>query len=239
MPSAFVIVAGTVYGSQSVNIPGIPKKWLIATLLVVLFATTLQRSIIWQDDIKLCKDTLEKSPFSRDLRIAYSSVLIIQGEYNESLKQLEEARRLPFLGYDDRIDHNASYIYYKEGKLDDAIKISDSAFSRSHGKLSWPLENILLFLVEKKRSRTEKNERYLIDKQIFFYQQQLYQLNHDPHQLYQLAVQAEALGDKKESLKLFRQVSGALADDDAYKKKTIKKIQSLSAFSNSAHAEYF
>ncbi len=152
MTLAFVVVAVAVYGEQYIEVKRIAVlKGTLIMVLGIMFATTLSRSVIWQDDMKLCADTVKKSPLSRDMRITFSSLLVEKGDYEEALKQLEQARSLPFVGYDDRIDHNISYIYYKQGKLDEAIKVSQDALGKSHAKLTWAANNIAYFLEEKNR----------------------------------------------------------------------------------------
>lgn len=240
MTLAFVVVAVLVYGNQYLEkrYIGLPKRALII-VLVVMFATTLSRSIIWQDDMKLCRDTVEKSPLSRDMRITYSSLLIEKGDYVEALKQLEQGRSLPFIGYDDRIDHSTAYIYYKQGRLDDAIKISQDALGKSQGASIWALENLASFLEEKKQSCKNRNEKYLIDKQIFAYKEKLYKFNHDPHLLYELGVTAEALGEHQRAVGLFQQADVAIDGDDKYKSNIIGKLKALSGNLLPAHAEHF
>ncbi len=237
---AFVIVAVAVYSSQHKGGGNtVFPKFALLIVLVIMFATTLNRSIIWQDDMKLCRDTVEKSPLSRDMRITYSSLLIQKGDYVEALKQLEQGRSLPFIGYDDRFDHNTAYIYYKQGRLDDAIKISQTALDKSFGTSTWALENLASFLEEKKQKCKNRNERYLIDKRVFFYNKQLYNLNHDPHLLYELGVTAEALGEHQRAVGLFQQACATISDDDQYKRNAIKKLKTLSGISLPAYAEHF
>jgi tetratricopeptide (TPR) repeat protein len=239
MTLAFVIVAVAVYGDQYMKKKSIvlPRSALVA-LLIIMLATTLSRGIIWQDDMKLCRDTIEKSPLSRNMRITYSSLLIEKGDYVEALNQLEQGRALPFIGYDERIDHNTAYIYYKQGRLDDAIKISQTALHKSQGAATWALENLASFLEEKKQSCKNRTEKYFLDKQIFAYNQQLYKLNHDPHLLYELGVTAEALGERQRAVGLFQQASAAISGDDQYKRNIIGKLKALSGISLPAHAEH-
>jgi len=100
---------------------------MILMLLGIMFASTLSRSLVWQNDLNLCKDTIDKSPQAKSIRLVYSGLLAERGEYAAALDQLEKGRAIPFLAYDERFDLNTAHIYFKQGRLEDAISISELA----------------------------------------------------------------------------------------------------------------
>ena len=233
IPSAFLVSSSVVYlGGRLANYSVAGKRAALLLLLMIMFIGTLNRSIVWQNDVKLCKDTIEESPRARNIRLVYSGLLTGKGDYVEALRQLEIGKELPSLAYDERFDLNMAEIYYRQGRLDDAIAVSELALKNSGGQSALALGYLADLMEIKKNTSTERSEKDLMNRRILAYNQALYKINHDPRLLYSLGVTAAALGENTKALGLFRQAMNNLNNDDLYKIKAKNKIAEINTISS-------
>ena len=208
-------------------------------LLGIMFASTLSRSLVWQNDINLCKDTIDKSPQAKSIRLVYSGLLAERGEYAAALDQLEKGRAIPFLAYDERFDLNTAHIYFKQGRLEDAISISELALKQTGNKSIRALGYLIDLLEIKKQRSINSSEINLLKRRIFAYNSALYKLNHDPHVLYDLGIAADVLGEHARAARLFRQARNNLSDQDLFKLKAQFEFQRIEKRIHHDHTDHF
>ena len=196
--SAFIIISIVVY------LYGTPTRARIklsaAVIMIILstmFFSTLARSITWQSDLKLYKDAVEKTPTSRELRVSYGELLINTGDYASALAQLEQGRLISSLEYDERFDLYTSYIYYKQGKLDEAIKLGETTLKKSRSKSATALKHMIELLNEKKRITRSPVEKSMLHKEILSHTMKLFELNHDPRLLLDISAFDAERGKQK------------------------------------------
>ena len=207
------------------------RPWLsiaVIIVLVIAFLSTFSRSIVWLDDLALCRDTVEKSPLSRNMRVTYSGLLSEKGDYSEALRQLEHARTIPFFGYDEKIDMGTAYVYYKQGKIDDAIALSETVLRRTDGQSSGALDALVVLLTNKKRTMKGHEGRAAVNRKIYAYAEKLFKMNDDPLLLFQLADIARELGEQDRAVELLKQSIDRKADDEFYRQFAMNKIRRLS-----------
>lgn len=232
--SAFFIVSSVVYVHDlGVFRPGKTSNAVIVITLMILFSITINRSMIWHNDIALYRDTVEKSPFSRDMRVMYGSLLAEDGKYDEALKQLEIGRSIPSLVYDERFDLNTAFIYSKQGKIDDAIKLCNIALAKSGGTSLPALKKIITLLAEKEQANSRIREKENLRKEIVTYVLKVYELGKDPHLLYELGVFVQDRGDIAGAERYFTQAMGKMADNDLYKEYARRRLKKLLTSSQS------
>lgn len=228
IPSAFFVSSSVVYIHGKVtHYPVLWKRVVLPALLAVMFFTTLNRTLIWQNDLTLCADTVEKSPMARSIRAVYGSLLAKQGDYAEALNQLEQGRSIPFPDYDESFDLGTAYIYYKQGRIDDAITLSETALKKSGGNSLRALGYLVGLWEIKRDASTTRWEKNHFNKIIFSYNQSLFRLTGDPYLLYELGVTAAALGENKRALGLFKQTMNNLHDDDFIKLKSKNEFEKI------------
>ncbi|NTV92498.1 MAG: hypothetical protein HGA72_04230 [Chlorobiaceae bacterium] len=203
--SAFVIIAAVVY--LGIKLMPARNPWTVVTVVIILaifFTSTFLRSITWNNDLRLYKDAVEKTPLSKELRAVYGELLIQIGDYAAALVQLEQGRSIASLEYDERFDLNMSYIYYKLGKVDEAITLSKTILLKSRNKSVKALDSLIVLLKEKMKSAGEPAEENALKQEIFLYTKTLYDLNHDPRLLFDISILAAELGAKKDLIQYYR-----------------------------------
>ncbi len=83
------------------------------SILLLFSISTVHRSFLWNDDLRLWKDAYSKSPDFIYAAVGYATVLAKRGETNEAEKILNEARTLP--GAKHTLYLNLGHIYRKKG----------------------------------------------------------------------------------------------------------------------------
>lgn len=238
MTGGFSIVAAVVYLQDKVKIPNIfVMKALVAMVLATMFASTLSRSIVWQNDLTLVKDTVEKSPLSREMRVVYGGMLAEKGEYDGALVQLRQARAIPRFDYDERLDLNSAYIAYQRGINEEALKLLDSVLQKTHWQSMNALNGTIGILEEEKQAIKEVDKQRALEEKIFAYNLKLYELNHDPHLLYKLGGDAAVLGQFEQAIDFYRKAHDQMTGEDPFKGFAQKQIARLVETKHLTHAQ--
>lgn len=228
MTSAFFISALVVYFAEMVRIRKTIINVTVICLLAVFFFSTLTRSAMWLDDMKLIQDTLEKSPAARDIRLLYANLLTEKGDYAAAIREINQAKQITFLGYDERVDLYSAIVFFKQRKIEDAIAASELAVKRSNGSSITALKYLIGILEEKRDLSKLSVEKRALNRRIFALAVKLFKMNHNPHLLYSLAEIAEELGEQKRAIRLYQQARNNLFENDPVRNAAIKKITMLS-----------
>lgn len=203
LTSAFVIISGSIYASYAIKkLPRVYLTQAISALILLLFVSTLQRSLIWQNDLALCKDTVEKSPLARDIRAVYAGLLADKGDYSEALLQVQQGKSMKSFEYDDRFDRVAAYIFSQQGKQDEAIRVNEEIVLKSKGSSINALQNLISLLEEKKRGCIKRSDKESCETKIMAYSLQLYRLTHDAVLLNKAVIAAQGIDSHEKALKM-------------------------------------
>lgn len=218
IPSAFIIVSAALFGRSH-----LPEQWgraarmAMIVLAAVFFSTTFARCLTWQDDLKLCRDTVTKSPLAKEAKLPYAGLLADKGDYAEALKQLELGRMLPSLEYDERFELGIARTYYLQGRVDEAVSMSEEVLKKSKGTSVLALKYLVAILEERKGKGRNREENSLLLKRLFAYNTSLYEKNQDLHVLYHAGSAAAGLGDDRKAMAAFQKVYDGLPANDFYK----------------------
>ncbi|MBJ6724082.1 glycosyltransferase family 39 protein [Geomesophilobacter sediminis] len=225
LPSAFFAIAvvgslqalGNRFGHESAS------RVLVMLLLVPATFFSAQRNIIWQSNVTLYSDTLEKSPNSRLIKNELAIALANEGRTAEAERQLESAKKqdpgktfaLPFV--------NQANLKIGAGDLDGARKLilsvvqddatADPAALRTLAKI----DEQRLF---RKNTPAVTKDIY---REIGQTHDRLYLKTKNPADLYRSGQMALFLGEKERAGTLFQRAA-AEAPDDAYFKPAAKKL---------------
>ncbi len=226
--SAFLIIAASVYVS-SLNFNRTRMLTIAGAVLVLfIFVITLQRGMVWRTDMTLAKDTVEKSPNSKDMRALYGTLLAQKGDYAEALRQLEAGKKIPGFGYDDRFDVAIGSVYEMQGKNDQAINIYKSGWIQSKERSANVLSQLIDALQNEKKDILRESEKRQLDNELFGYSLKLFKLNHDPHILTKLGNLCLELGQRDRAVKYFMQAHRLMTNGDPGKERAARKIKELS-----------
>lgn len=184
---------------------------------------TVQRNLIWQDNLSLYRDTLKKSPQFTILRNELGIALIKHGQKAAAAAQFEKARA-------EDPKHRILLFSINQAKLDlDNNKPSKARLTLIKVGAKSPSADIELLSalasVDEKRlfALTDKEERTENIKELIEIYARIYKRSHDPVKLYRRGQLALYLKDRKLAADCFSRAY-AHAPEDAYYKLAAKKL---------------
>lgn len=155
LPSAFWCAALAVQSARFVEVgnrfnPAV-IRWTFAPALLIITAvfsiTTWQRNVIWQKNVTLLRDTVDKSPRVKPLRDFYMAALFQVGRYEEAAEQYQIGRSLFSRTYDPAPDLMMGMILQNRQKYDEAYRLYERA-NAAAGFRSEPLLNAMISFLE-------------------------------------------------------------------------------------------
>jgi tetratricopeptide (TPR) repeat protein len=238
LASAFLSIAGIITVVRL-----IPPRAVSAVkigsmvLLLLLVSAMFQRSLVWQDDMKLIADTVEKTPDSKVLRAIYALKLVRAGEYARAKEQIDKGEQIYELVYDPRFDFIRAYMFYRQGNMTESLKIIEGAVEKTKGRSPAAVEYLVMLLQEKKSASHSLAEKRILERSIFRHTMRLFSLTGDPHLLYDLGVSAEGLGERQRALRLYRQAEKVLPEGDGQRLSVTRKIEAITRTNGAHHAQ--
>jgi tetratricopeptide (TPR) repeat protein len=232
LPLAFGTIAWTAYAERYVYL-ALPF-WILAAgcilpevserrqklqavgtilLLASMALIVIQRGQIWATNIALCRDMVAKSPNFKMVRGLYMSALIQAGRFDEVEEQYRIASRLSSVRYEEQYDLVMASVYMKQGRDADAEQMLLSSLKKSKVLNPDIFQSLANFYDT--RSRTAPPlERDKYQKLALSYTQQRYELDKDPHTLYQVAKLHLRFGDQAAGVKALKEVVRMLPAND-------------------------
>lgn len=224
LPSSFFIIG--IMGYFFINTKSTPwRTYCIVFILIASAYFTVDRNLVWHDNLSLYEDTIKKSPGFGAVRNELAVALIERGRFEEGINQLEIGKDL--ISNDDPrkmlIEINLMTVKLRQGSLDEAkqmvlqsIKDKESAYP---GLLIFLNQvNDMIFF----KSNDEKIKRQ-IALEIIDTNNHLYPKTKDPMSLYRNGQLSLFLGDDHKALEYFKKAY-AEAPEGAFFKETAKKL---------------
>jgi hypothetical protein len=211
------------------NLDGV-KGALTATLVAVLLAccavTVFQRSLIWQDNLTLFADTVEKSP---DFSLAHHQLAqeLLQKGRKEAALSIMRRVEMPIsqMAY-----LNKAYVMIEDGDLVEARNfLLDSLYmEETSGYHRAILENLVKVVEMQRRNSDSLAQSLLFKKEIIGYLNQLWLRTGDPFYLYQLGYKQLEDDDLVAARESFALAYERFPPESIYRKPTKKILERLS-----------
>lgn len=137
IPSAFWILGSLVFLNELSAEQ--KKQWkrqgyFVFIIVIILFASiTFKRNLIWQTNVEIFKDAVDKSPEFKNVRGVYISALVENKQYEEAERQYFIAKKLHSLKYDERYDLMYASLLMVKKKYDEVEKVYDDIESKTKG----------------------------------------------------------------------------------------------------------
>lgn len=232
IPSATFSIAVTVLVSSKVLRERAPLRmpifFMTSVLLALCVSTTVNRNIIWQNNITLFQDTLRHSPnfFLAQNALAYS--LLQEGKRDEakqillSMEAPEGSKRGGKL-----VDSNKASVLMAEGDLSGAKKILVRNIEESgflYEKIVEQIISINASLIAKERDAQKRNE--LVVETVGYFSK-LHDRTGDPFIFYRIGQFYLNVGDKKGAQAYFSKAYQGSPDGTHYKMAALKLAEKL------------
>lgn len=196
LSSAFITIAVLVYLRQHLVFPNrIVQRVIVFALIVGMAISTGMRNVTWQTNLGLCRDTVEKSPQSKDMMVLYSALLAESGDYRNALNHAKIASSLFSLDYDERPELTMAYIAQRQGFVDEAIAINETIIRKSKHSSTKALENLISLWEEKGGGTSNFSAKKEAINKAINYSLQLHQIIPDPNTLYRIGKLYLSIGE--------------------------------------------
>lgn len=194
LPAAFMIVAmlfwlGERLAARHPQLAG----WLALALLPLMATATLTRNFAWRSNYSIIKDTVEKSPYCPETRLLYASLLAERGELDAALVLARNSISASKIGYDERPELSVAGILQKQGKLDEAIAVTEAVLKKQQGRSVAALEQMVSLWQDKVRLNPDPGAAACNVPLLENYRQ-LYALSNDTLLLYRMGAVSLSLG---------------------------------------------
>ncbi|WP_224982634.1 hypothetical protein [Geomonas agri] len=230
LPSAFMCLG--VAGQASVFLEKANRQqWLLPTVVaiaVVAGTLTVQRTLVWQDNLTLFRDTVRKSPGFAGAHLELGVALLLKGELQQGRSEIETAERL---------NHRASIAdLIKKDLMSVRLDVGDYQGARDYFYRNFSLKEQagpeFLQLLAKAddslaRQAADAAVRDAIYRDLIDTYRLMYLKTHDPFNLYQSGKVAQKRGDVAGAMSYFRQAVREASADTHYRAAAAKMLQKL------------
>lgn len=219
--SAFWAVSVVLWGTVFSERHAIRKYFVsaVSVLLICMAASSFYRTILWQSNLTLLRDTVNKSPNFKTVREDYMVALMKEKDFEEAKNQYKIADSIPTVGYSEKADLNLAVIMELEGKYEDAYAIYENVLEKTKGKSALAYSSYKAFLQARFTAAMLDNDAGSVDlvgARLLNCMRELYAINADPMLLYRAGQLALYLGKRDESRELFEQASVSFPAKSAY-----------------------
>jgi protein O-mannosyl-transferase len=169
------------------------------TLLSVYAVITFQRNMLWQTNIAIFKDAVDKTPDFKNLRGIYISALVDKKEFEEAERQYFIAKKLHSITYDERYDLMYASLLMNKKKYDEAEGVFADIEKKTKGKSAELYEAMIAYYDSRLFSAVEPNNVKLLTQKKIQSFEKLYALNKSPYTSYRLGQAYIAVGNREKA----------------------------------------
>jgi len=201
----------------------------LSLLIIVMAASTFQRNIVWQTNLALFKDSVEKTPDYKPVRGLYMTALYEKGMYDEALRQYRIAQSIPVIQLKYSPNYELFYVQLLIAKKQfieaerelNAINVKTAGKNpdvyEKYVELAPRLMVTSVDIANKKRIFEKLGESY--DK--------WYELTKDPMILYRKGQVMLSIDKKREAGNLFARAATTFPENDLYRGYSEKLARNL------------
>lgn len=198
------------------------QRWChvgLSLLLIVMATLTFQRNLIWQTNLALFRDSVEKTPDYKPVRGLYMNALFEKGLYDKALQEYQIAqsiRTIEFV-YNPNFDLFYVQILIAKNEFVKAEQELDRINKKVKEKESGVYETYLEFAPRIILNTVDSFEKKRITEKMALSYDKWFELKKDPMILYRKGQFMLSLNEKKEACKLFTRAATAFPEKDFYR----------------------
>jgi len=176
----------------------------LVALLLVFFFTTLHRAWIWQDNVRLYRDTVAKSPDFAAVKTELASALLRKGKTAEAESLLLELHGTSSVHGYINDDLNLAEVLFSKGDLEGARRALIPLLDKNHKKY-FDLLQSLIRINDWRLGRTDDlAEKKAIQQETLGWLLEEQRIRPLAFTLYRIGKQYLALDNKKQALEYFK-----------------------------------
>lgn len=226
IPLVFILIPTLYFFYKQMVFPNSRVKMSCVIILIILAGSiSFSRSLTWQTNYSLVKDTVTKSPENKEVLARFSVILAMRGEYDAAIAYADRSKNVFSFFYDPTPDLVKLYVYDKEGKIDKALNYIELLPEKAATTPAIVDTNIDLLL--KKMMLLNKSERLDILMRVEKLTQKIDSLKKEPFLYYRLAKVYLTEGKFEKASKYFELAYNEFADESPYKGFSYKLFNKL------------
>lgn len=208
------------------------RRWCLAgalVLFVTMAVSTFQRNLVWQTNLALFKDSVEKTPDSMPARGTYMAALFEKGLYDEALHQYQMMQSLPVIQLAYRANYDLFYVQILIAKkqYSKAEQELDRINQKIKGKDPDVYERYLELAAHTFIKTVDGSEKERIKRKRALSYDKLYELTKDPMILYRKGQFLLSMNEKLEAGSLFARAAMAFPEKSHYRAYSAKLARNL------------
>jgi hypothetical protein len=196
---------------------------IVFSLFAVAVISTARRNIIWQDNLSLFKDTVEKSPYFLPAKNELAAALLTHGRTSEAFELIRSNMLPPNANNYGQVDINKAKVMVAENDLEGARKLLLTTIDKPSKQYDKIIKELIAIDEKRAEQSHSKIERLKIRVDEVDLLKKLYARTSDPFYCYRIGQIYLVMSKKSEALYYFEQAAER-APDKAYYKEFAKKL---------------
>lgn len=231
IPSAFWTLAVVCSINEFLSDEQKRYKNVVMVALTIILCTfsvvTYQRNQIWQKNVLIFKDAVEKTPDFKPVRGLYIVSLLENKEFDEAEKQYHIAKKLFSLKYDERYDLLYASILLHRKNYSEVERVFADIDKKTKGKSIILLDEVIKYWREREEKAMDPAvKRGYTSKKLETYERLVF-LNNSALTSYRLGQEYLAAGDFIRAQGAFKSAIGLFNADDPMKANAEKLLRHL------------
>lgn len=166
------------------------KNYIFATLMLlylsVFFVSTWHRNTVWQTNLSLWEDTVEKSPENYVSLNEYANALYKNGNIDDSIKYFSKASSAFRIFYEVKYDINYAIAKEHSGDLDGAVDVYIKILKNTDNRSLVALKGVIGIFETMQKREKEIDKKNSLQHKIIYYKEKLYDMTGDAELLVSL-----------------------------------------------------
>lgn len=191
----------------------------LSFLIITMAAFTLQRNLVWQTNLTLFKDSVEKTPGFKQLRGLYMTALFEKGMYDDALRQHQIAQSLQTIHLKYNPNYELFYVQILMAKKEfvKAAQELDRINVKTKGMEPGVYEIFVELAPRIILTSVDESEKMRISEKLADSYDRWYELTKDPMILYRKGQFLLSQDKRGEAGKLFAKAAAAFPDKNLYR----------------------
>lgn len=227
-PSAMAAIGVSVAGAGYLKGKP-PRPWpflagsVVALLLVIAAVGTFSRALVWQDNVALFRDTVDKSPDFAMARVSLATVLMQRGDRDEAAEMMRDLDIPAF----QVASLNKVSIMVADGKFEEARAFLIGRLQNPGAYRRIVLENLVRVLALMADGEPDAARKKIYQTEQLTHLNDLWKSTREPFYLYQVGRLQLSMGDRSSARHAFETAYQAFPEGSIYREPSRKLAESM------------
>ncbi len=200
---------------------------IVCCMLLFFAVATLQRNLVWQRNLTLFGDMVEKSPTFKPARGLYMTALYQLKRYDEAAAQYYQAQNLPSVMYEEQYDLLMAQMLAEQQKFAEAERVYSKAIEKTGGKNASVLKAAVSFYQAERHRWATQEERHAATEKLLTHTRMLETVDQSPWTLYRVGQVYLEAGESRQARVVLQRALERLERADPLRPTVTRLLQQL------------